>query len=177
MCQSRGDSHCIKHTHYFNNTFNIFNFSMLLLTIVSLIFSYFIVFRRAMELSFALVNGNNIRGMMKELLYFLDSCDPEFKADCASGVFLAAEKYGCYTHRVNQTLLSNNLRHVQFGLVDYKIDFKLSFKQVYTLAQSQFLSLGLTLFLKCFIQGSGPSEQRDKGQGLNSAWEMGPLFL
>lgn len=50
--------------------------------------------RRAMELSFALVNGNNIRGMMKELLYFLDSCDPEFKADCASGVFLAAEKYG-----------------------------------------------------------------------------------
>uniref|UniRef100_A0A3B3B5Z5 AP-1 complex subunit gamma n=1 Tax=Oryzias melastigma TaxID=30732 RepID=A0A3B3B5Z5_ORYME len=48
---------------------------------------------RAMELSFALVNGNNIRGMMKELLYFLDSCDPEFKADCASGVFLAAEKY------------------------------------------------------------------------------------
>uniref|UniRef100_A0A8I6AE72 AP-1 complex subunit gamma n=1 Tax=Rattus norvegicus TaxID=10116 RepID=A0A8I6AE72_RAT len=49
--------------------------------------------RRAMELSFALVNGNNIRGMMKELLYFLDSCEPEFKADCASGVFLAAEKY------------------------------------------------------------------------------------
>uniref|UniRef100_A0A8C2JS13 AP-1 complex subunit gamma n=1 Tax=Cyprinus carpio TaxID=7962 RepID=A0A8C2JS13_CYPCA len=38
--------------------------------------------RRAMELSFALVNGNNIRGMMKELLYFLDSCDPDFKADC-----------------------------------------------------------------------------------------------
>lgn len=53
--------------------------------------------RRAMELSFALVNGNNIRGMMKELLYFLDSCDPEFKADCASGVFLAAEKYGTGT--------------------------------------------------------------------------------
>lgn len=51
-----------------------------------------LLYRRAMELSFALVNGNNIRGMMKELLYFLDSCDPEFKADCASGVFLAAEK-------------------------------------------------------------------------------------
>uniref|UniRef100_A0A672V4S8 AP-1 complex subunit gamma n=1 Tax=Strigops habroptila TaxID=2489341 RepID=A0A672V4S8_STRHB len=49
--------------------------------------------RRAMELSFALVNGNNVRGMMKELLYFLDSCEPEFKADCASGIFLAAEKY------------------------------------------------------------------------------------
>uniref|UniRef100_A0A2K5N2X1 AP-1 complex subunit gamma n=1 Tax=Cercocebus atys TaxID=9531 RepID=A0A2K5N2X1_CERAT len=49
--------------------------------------------RRAMELSFALVNGNNIRGMMKELLYFLDSCEPEFKADCASGIFLAAGSY------------------------------------------------------------------------------------
>uniref|UniRef100_A0A8C2JSF9 AP-1 complex subunit gamma n=1 Tax=Cyprinus carpio TaxID=7962 RepID=A0A8C2JSF9_CYPCA len=49
--------------------------------------------RRAMELSFALVNGNNIRGMMKELLYFLDSCDPDFKADCASGIFLAAENH------------------------------------------------------------------------------------
>lgn len=56
---------------------------------------FFLIFppaRRAMELSFALVNGNNIRGMMKELLYFLDSCEPEFKADCASGIFLAAEK-------------------------------------------------------------------------------------
>uniref|UniRef100_UPI00358F5711 AP-1 complex subunit gamma-1 n=1 Tax=Myxine glutinosa TaxID=7769 RepID=UPI00358F5711 len=49
--------------------------------------------RRAMELSFALVNASNIRGMMKELLHFLDSCEVEFKSDCASGVFLAAEKY------------------------------------------------------------------------------------
>ncbi|XP_032891521.1 AP-1 complex subunit gamma-1 isoform X1 [Amblyraja radiata] len=49
--------------------------------------------RRAMELSFALVNGNNIRGMMKELLYFLDLCDPDFKSDCASSIFLAGEKY------------------------------------------------------------------------------------
>uniref|UniRef100_A0A4W3J8N5 AP-1 complex subunit gamma n=1 Tax=Callorhinchus milii TaxID=7868 RepID=A0A4W3J8N5_CALMI len=49
--------------------------------------------RRAMDLCFALVNGSNVRGMMKELLYFLDHCDPEFKADCASGIFLAAEKY------------------------------------------------------------------------------------
>lgn len=58
-----------------------------------------------MELSFALVNGNNIRGMMKELLYFLDSCDPEFKADCASGVFLAAEKYESHT-QASQPYLS-----------------------------------------------------------------------
>lgn len=67
-----------------------------------------------MELSFALVNGNNIRGMMKELLYFLDSCDPEFKADCASGVFLAAEKYGTdadiSTHYSSTQLLCSNMR-------------------------------------------------------------------
>lgn len=54
-----------------------------------------------MELSFALVNGNNVRGMMKELLYFLDSCEPEFKADCASGIFLAAEKYGVNSLAIN----------------------------------------------------------------------------
>ncbi|XP_043914094.1 AP-1 complex subunit gamma-1-like [Protopterus annectens] len=49
--------------------------------------------RRALELSFALVNSNNVRGMMKELLYFLENCKPEQKADCASGIFLTAEKY------------------------------------------------------------------------------------
>ncbi|ESO12914.1 hypothetical protein HELRODRAFT_155611 [Helobdella robusta] len=49
--------------------------------------------RRAMELGFALVNGNNIRGMVKELFAFLETCDPEFKADCSSSILLAAEKY------------------------------------------------------------------------------------
>lgn len=76
--------------------------------------------RRAMELSFALVNGNNIRGMMKELLYFLDSCDPEFKADCASGVFLAAEKYGTHTHtciKLHSFVVCNFVRVVQCDYV------------------------------------------------------------
>lgn len=71
-----------QHTWVFHSHYKYHNF-------------FFLIFpsaRRAMELSFALVNGNNIRGMMKELLYFLDSCEPEFKADCASGIFLAAEK-------------------------------------------------------------------------------------
>ena len=45
-----------------------------------------------MELSFALINSNNIRGMMKELLHFLDICDPEFKADCCSNIVIAASK-------------------------------------------------------------------------------------
>lgn len=47
---------------------------------------------------------------MKELLYFLDSCDPEFKADCASGVFLAAEKYAAHTHTLKR--LCNYRIHV-----------------------------------------------------------------
>jgi len=50
---------------------------------------------RAMELCFALINGNNIRSMVKELLLFLEKCDPEFKADCSSSLVLAAEKYVC----------------------------------------------------------------------------------
>lgn len=46
-----------------------------------------------MELCFALINGNNIRSMVKELLMFLEKCDPEFKSDCSSSLVLAAEKY------------------------------------------------------------------------------------
>jgi len=46
-----------------------------------------------MELCFALINGNNIRSMVKELLSFLEKCDPEFKSDCSSSLVLAAEKY------------------------------------------------------------------------------------
>lgn len=49
--------------------------------------------RRAVELSFALINPNNVRGMMKELLYFLETCDPEFKSDCCSNIVIAAAKY------------------------------------------------------------------------------------
>ncbi|XP_063892380.1 AP-1 complex subunit gamma-1 isoform X7 [Helicoverpa armigera] len=49
--------------------------------------------RRAMELSFALINGQNIRSMMKELLLFLERSDAEFKAHCSSAMVLAAERY------------------------------------------------------------------------------------
>ncbi|CAH2074562.1 unnamed protein product, partial [Iphiclides podalirius] len=49
--------------------------------------------RRAMELSFALMNGQNIRAMMKELLIFLERSDAEFKAHCSSAMVLAAERY------------------------------------------------------------------------------------
>jgi len=46
-----------------------------------------------MELSFALINENNVRGMMKELLEFIVVCDDDFKADAASNIVAAAEKY------------------------------------------------------------------------------------
>lgn len=49
--------------------------------------------RRAMELSFALVNSNNIRAMMKELILFLEKAEPEFKAQCSSNIVLAAERF------------------------------------------------------------------------------------
>lgn len=49
--------------------------------------------RRAMELSFALVNSQNIKTMMKELVTFLEKADAEFKAPCSSNIVLAAERY------------------------------------------------------------------------------------
>ncbi|KAF0047349.1 hypothetical protein F2P81_000982 [Scophthalmus maximus] len=49
--------------------------------------------RRALELSLALVSASNIRTMMKELLLFLSSCPPELRAQAASGIFHAAERY------------------------------------------------------------------------------------
>ncbi|XP_016837777.1 AP-1 complex subunit gamma-1 isoform X4 [Nasonia vitripennis] len=49
--------------------------------------------RRAMELSFALIDTNNIRNMMKELLIFLERADPEFKAQCSSNIVMSAERF------------------------------------------------------------------------------------
>lgn len=49
--------------------------------------------RRAMELCFALINSTNIRTMMKELLSFLEKADSDFKAQCSSNMFIAAEMH------------------------------------------------------------------------------------
>ncbi|XP_055915607.1 AP-1 complex subunit gamma-1 isoform X5 [Eupeodes corollae] len=62
--------------------------------------------RRAMELSFALINGQNIRTMTKELLLFLEKADPEFKAQCSSGMILSAERYSPTTRWHLDTQLS-----------------------------------------------------------------------
>jgi AP-1 complex subunit gamma-1 len=49
--------------------------------------------RRAMELSFALINSNNIASMIDEIMEFLSVCEPEFKSDCSTSMFIAMEKY------------------------------------------------------------------------------------
>ncbi|XP_029422689.1 AP-1 complex subunit gamma-like 2 isoform X2 [Nannospalax galili] len=49
--------------------------------------------RRALELSLALVNSSNVRAMTQELQAFLESCPPDLRADCASGILLAAERF------------------------------------------------------------------------------------
>ncbi|XP_008564819.1 PREDICTED: AP-1 complex subunit gamma-like 2 isoform X3 [Galeopterus variegatus] len=49
--------------------------------------------RRALELSLALVNSSNIQAMTQELQAFLESCPPDLRADCASGILLAAERF------------------------------------------------------------------------------------
>lgn len=49
--------------------------------------------RRAMELCFALINRTNVVEMIDQLMDFLATCEPEFKADCSSNMFIAMEKY------------------------------------------------------------------------------------
>jgi AP-1 complex subunit gamma-1 len=62
--------------------------------------------RRAMELSFALINAQNIRTMTKELIIFLEKSDAEFKAQCSSCMVLAAERYAPTIRWHLDTLLS-----------------------------------------------------------------------
>ena len=49
--------------------------------------------KRAMELCFALINSQNIKSMMKELLVFLKTADSEFKAQCSSNMMIAADQH------------------------------------------------------------------------------------
>lgn len=49
--------------------------------------------RRALELSYALINDQNIRIMMRELLAFLEVADNEFKTGLTTQISLAAERY------------------------------------------------------------------------------------
>ncbi len=49
--------------------------------------------RRAVELCFALINSNNVRSMIKELIFFLDKADPEFKSYTSSNIISACERH------------------------------------------------------------------------------------
>lgn len=46
-----------------------------------------------MELCFALINETNIRSMTKEILIFMETADPEFRAQCSSKMYVSAEKF------------------------------------------------------------------------------------
>jgi len=49
--------------------------------------------KRAMELCFALINSTNIKSMMKELLVFLKSAEPDFKQQCSSNMMISADQH------------------------------------------------------------------------------------
>jgi len=49
--------------------------------------------KRAMELCFALINSSNIKSMVKELLVFLKTAEPEFKQQCSSNMMIAADQH------------------------------------------------------------------------------------
>ncbi|EFX01087.1 ap-1 complex subunit gamma-1 [Grosmannia clavigera kw1407] len=49
--------------------------------------------RRALELSFTLINESNVRVLIRELLAFLESADNEFKPNMTSQIGIAADKF------------------------------------------------------------------------------------
>lgn len=49
--------------------------------------------RRALELSYALVNETNVRVLIRELLAFLEVADNEFKLGLTTQICLAAERF------------------------------------------------------------------------------------
>lgn len=49
--------------------------------------------RRALELSYALINEQNVKSLMRELLSFLEVADNEFKLGLTTQICLAAERF------------------------------------------------------------------------------------
>ncbi|CAN6596244.1 AP-1 complex subunit gamma-1 [Trichomonascus vanleenenianus] len=61
--------------------------------------------RRALELSFALINSSNIRVLVRELLTFLETADAEFRTNLVSQIAVSAEKYAPNTRWHIDTIL------------------------------------------------------------------------
>ncbi|VDM32077.1 unnamed protein product [Hydatigera taeniaeformis] len=49
--------------------------------------------RRALDLCCVLINASTVKTVIKELLWFLENCDVEFKSDVCSKIITAVEKY------------------------------------------------------------------------------------
>ena len=49
--------------------------------------------RRALDLCCVLINASTVKTVIKELLWFLENCEVEFKADVCSKIISAVEKY------------------------------------------------------------------------------------
>lgn len=72
--------------------------------------------KKAMELCFALINASNIKSISKELIYFLEKADPEFKSICSSNLCICAEKFAPNTRWQIDTMIRvlTTVRHNQF---------------------------------------------------------------
>lgn len=80
--------------------------------------------RRALELSFALINESNIRSMIKELLEFLDTCEMEFKSYITSNILRVSDMYAPSKQWHVDTVLSVLIKggsYVQDDLVSIMI--------------------------------------------------------
>ena len=79
------------------------------------------ILRRAVDLCFALINEQNVKGTMRELLIFLESCPTEFKADVSSNIVIAAEKYAPNAQWHIDTILKVTLKNFSLFMFSHQI--------------------------------------------------------
>eukprot|EP00127_Corallochytrium_limacisporum_P005421 Clim_evm33s204 gene=Clim_evmTU33s204 len=90
--------------------------------------------RRAMELIFVLINQDNVRVLVRELLLFLEVADTEFKAYLASNIFIAASRFAPNRRWLMDTcikVLVNAQNHVKDDVVSGMIQLISASKQLY----------------------------------------------
>ena len=97
--------------------------------------------RRALELSYALINETNVRVLTRELLAFLEVADNEFKLGMTTQISLAAERFA-----------PNKRWHIDTVLRVLKlVHYDLLFPQVRKLTQRGLFRLE-TMFAKRFCR-------------------------